>query len=45
MAGVLTRNIPQTDIGTYSGSISVLLLVPVIAMAVYFKKAVRGKGE
>jgi len=46
LIGVLTRNIVQTDIGPYVESVAGLLLVAVISMAVYFRKAMAsGAGE
>ena len=36
--GVLTGNVVMADIGVYFESIGALLLVPVISMAVYFRK-------
>ena len=39
--GVLTGNLVTGDIGVYFESIGVLLLVPVISMAVYFKKQMK----
>jgi hypothetical protein len=46
LIGVLTRNVVQTDIGPYVESISGLLLLAVICMAVYFRKAMAsGAGE
>ncbi len=43
--GVLTGNVVTADIGVYFESIGVLLLVSVISMAVYFRKAMTAKGE
>ncbi len=37
LAGVLTLNVVQADIGAYAESIRALLLVPIISMAVYFR--------
>jgi hypothetical protein len=46
LIGVLTRNVVQTDIGPYVESVAGLLLVAVISMAVYFRKAMAsGAGE
>jgi hypothetical protein len=46
LVGVLTKNVVQTDIGPYVESISGLLLLAVICMAVYFRKAITsGVGE
>jgi hypothetical protein len=45
LAGVLTRNVAQADIGAYAESIGALLLVVVIGMAVYFRKAMASEGE
>jgi hypothetical protein len=39
--GVLTGTVVAADIGVYFESIGVLLLVPVISMAVYFRKAMK----
>jgi hypothetical protein len=39
--GVLTGNVVTADIGVYFESIGVLLLVPVISMAIYFRKAMK----
>jgi len=36
-AGVMTGNVVTADIGPYAESMGVLLLIPVISMAVYFK--------
>jgi hypothetical protein len=44
-AGVMTGIVVTADIGTYAESIGVLLLVPVISMAIYFRKAMKAKGE
>jgi hypothetical protein len=35
--GVMTGSVVTADIGTYAESIGLLLLIPVISMAVYFK--------
>jgi len=46
LIGVLTRYVVQTDIALYVMSVSGLLLVPIISMAVYFRKAMAsGTGE
>ena len=45
LAGVLTGNVAQADIGAYAESIGALLLVVVIGMAVYFRKAMTAKGK
>jgi hypothetical protein len=45
VAGVLTRNVAQADIGAYAESIGALLLVVIISMAVYFRKAMTSKGQ
>ena len=46
LIGVLTRNVVQTDIGPYVESVAGLLLVAIISMAVYFRKAMAsGAGE
>ena len=37
-AGVMTGNVVTADIGPYAEWMGVLLLIPVISMAVYFKK-------
>jgi hypothetical protein len=39
--GVLTGNVVTADIGVYFESIGVLLLVPIISMAIYFRKAMK----
>lgn len=36
-AGVMTGNVAAANIGTYAESIGVLLLIPVISMAIYFR--------
>jgi hypothetical protein len=36
-AGVITGNVVTTDIGPYAETMGVLLLIPVISMAVYFR--------
>lgn len=43
-AAVLTRNVAQADIGAYAETIGALLLVPIISMAVYFRKALVPEG-
>jgi hypothetical protein len=46
LIGVLTRKVAMTDIGPYVMSVAGLLLVPVISMAVYFRRAMAsGAGE
>lgn len=46
LIGVLTRNVVQTDIVPYVMSVAGLLLVSVISMAVYFRRAMAsGAGE
>jgi hypothetical protein len=40
-AGVMTGNVVTADIGTYAESMGILLLIPVISMAVYFKKKMK----
>ena len=40
-AGVMTGNVATADIGPYAESIGILLLIPVISMAVYFKKKMK----
>ncbi|NCF74779.1 MAG: hypothetical protein GWP67_14920 [Gammaproteobacteria bacterium] len=42
--GVLTSSVVTADIGVYFESIGVLLLVPVISMAIYFRKAMKATG-
>ena len=44
MAGMLTGNVAQADIGVYIESVGGLLLVAVIGMAVYFRKAMVSEG-
>jgi len=39
--GVLTGKVVTADIGVYFESIGVLLLVPIISMAIYFRKAMK----
>ena len=39
--GVLTRSVGPTEITSYGGPIMALLVVPVIGMAVYFRKAMK----
>jgi hypothetical protein len=41
---VLTSSVVTADIGVYFESIGVLLLVPVISMAIYFRKAMKATG-
>jgi hypothetical protein len=43
--GVLTGSVVMADIGVYFESIGVLLLVPVISMAVYFRKAMKATDK
>ena len=45
LSGLLTGNLVTADIGVYFESIGVLLLVPVISMAVYFRKAMKATGK
>lgn len=40
-AGVMTGNVATADIGPYAESMGVLLLIPVISMAVYFRMQLR----
>ena len=40
-AGVMTGSVVTADIGSYAESIGILLLIPVISMAVYFRKAIK----
>jgi len=40
--GVVTVSVATADIGAYAESIGILLLIPVISMAVYFRKAGNG---
>ena len=40
-AGVMTGNIVTADIGPYAESLGLLLLIPVISMAVYFRNAIK----
>jgi hypothetical protein len=44
-AGVLTGSMATANIGGHAESIGLLLLIPVISMAVYFRKAMTAKGE
>jgi len=44
LIGVLTRNIVQADIVSYVESVAGLLLVPIISMAVYFRKAMASQA-
>jgi hypothetical protein len=44
-AGVLTGSVATANIGGHAESIGLLLLIPVISMAVYFRKAMTAKGE
>lgn len=43
--GVMTGSVATADIGAYAESIGILLLIPVISMAVYFRKAMTAKGD
>lgn len=43
--GVMTGNVVSADIGVYAETIGALLLIPVISMAVFFRKAMTAKGE
>jgi hypothetical protein len=40
-AGVMTESIVTADIGPYAESMGILLLIPVISMVVYFRKAIK----
>jgi len=44
-AGVMTGSVVTADVGAYAESTAGLLLIPVISMAVYFRKAMTTKGE
>jgi hypothetical protein len=44
LIGVLTRNIVQADIVSYVESVAGLLLVAIISMAVYFRKAMASRA-
>jgi len=39
--GVMTGSVATSDVGPYAESIGILLLIPVISMAVYFKKQMK----
>lgn len=39
--GVMTGSVVTSDVGRYAESIGILLLIPVISMAVYFKKQMK----
>lgn len=39
--GVMTGSVVTSDVGPYAESIGILLLIPVISMAVYFKKQMK----
>jgi hypothetical protein len=39
--GVITGSVVTSDVGPYAESIGILLLIPVISMAVYFKKQMK----
>ncbi len=43
--GVIARSVGTADIGGYAESIGVLLLIPVISMAVFFRKAMRAGSQ
>jgi predicted Na+-dependent transporter len=43
--GVLTGNVVTADIGVYFESIGILLLIPVISMAMYFRKAMTARAQ
>jgi hypothetical protein len=45
LAGVMTGRVASDDIGGYAESIGALLLVSIISMAVYFRKAMTAKGK
>jgi hypothetical protein len=40
-AGVMTGSVATADIGPYAESMGILLLIPVVSMAVYFKKKMK----
>lgn len=44
-AGVITGSVVTADIGTWAEYISLLLLIPVIAMAVYFRIQMKGASN
>jgi hypothetical protein len=44
-AGVMTGSVATADIGPYAESMGILLLIPVISMAVYFRKAIKATGK
>ena len=44
-AGVMTGAVKTADIGPYAESMGVLLLIPVISMAVYFRKTMKETGK
>ncbi len=43
--GVMTRSVATEDVGVYAESIGVLLLIPVISMAVFFRKAMKAGNQ
>ena len=45
LAGVMTGRVASDEIGGYAESIAVLLLVSIVSMAVYFRRAMKAKGE
>lgn len=44
-AAVMTGKLVSADIGAYAESIGALLLIPVISMAVYFRKTMKATGK
>lgn len=45
LIGVMTGNVATASIGSYAGAISFLLLIPVVAMAVYFRTRIKGASS
>jgi hypothetical protein len=43
--GVMTGSVVTADIGPYAESIGILLLIPVISMAVYFRRAMKAMNS
>ena len=43
--GVITGNVATADIGPYAESMGLLLLIPVISMAIYFRKAMKATSK
>lgn len=43
--GVITGSVVTADIGPYAESLGVLLLIPVISMEIYFRKAIKAKAD